>query len=69
MNVTLPPDYKPCMDEEFMNPEMVEYFRQKLIAWRTDLVQESNSTLQQLQEGSIVEADIADRVRVALRGL
>lgn len=64
MNVTLPPDYKPGMDEEFMNPEMVEYFRQKLIAWRTELVQESNSTLLQLQEGGIVEADVADRASI-----
>ena len=64
MNVTLPPDYKPGTDEKFMNPEMGEYFRQKLIAWRTDLVQESNSTLQQLQEGGIVEADIADRASI-----
>ncbi|MBM09570.1 MAG: RNA polymerase-binding protein DksA [Magnetovibrio sp.] len=64
MNVTVPPDYKPGKDEEFMNPKMVEYFRQKLMVWRTDLVQESNSTLQQLQEGGIVEADIADRASI-----
>ena len=64
MNVTLPPDYKPGIDEEFMNPKMVEYFRQKLIAWRTELVQESNSTLLQLQEGGIVEADVADRASI-----
>ena len=64
MNVTLPPDYKPGMNEKFMNPKMVEYFRQKLIAWRTELVQESNSTLLQLQEGGIVEADVADRASI-----
>ena len=64
MNVTLPPDYKPGMDEKFMNPKMVEYFRQKLIAWRTELVQESNSTLLQLQEGGIVEAEVADRASI-----
>tara|TARA_E500000331_G_scaffold356590_1_gene415389 strand:+ start:596 stop:1120 length:525 start_codon:yes stop_codon:yes gene_type:complete len=64
MNVTLPPDYKPAKNEKFMNPKMVEYFRQKLIAWRTALVHESNSTLQQLQEGGIVEADIADRASI-----
>ena len=64
MNVTLPPDYKPGMDEKFMNPKMVEFFRQKLIAWRTELVQESNSTLLQLQEGGIVEADVADRASI-----
>lgn len=64
MNVTLPPDYKPSDDEEFMNPRMVEFFRQKLLTWRTELVEESNTTLQHLQEGGIVEADIADRASV-----
>jgi len=64
MNVTLLPDYKPSDDEEFMNPRMVEFFRQKLLTWRTELVEESNTTLQHLQEGGIVEADIADRASV-----
>ena len=64
MNVTLPPDYRPAKKEEFMNPRMVEYFRQKLLVWRMELVQESNNTLQQLQEGGILEADIADRASI-----
>ncbi|MBT3661960.1 MAG: RNA polymerase-binding protein DksA [Rhodospirillaceae bacterium] len=64
MNVTLLPDYQPSDDEEFMNPRMVEFFRQKLLTWRTELVEESNTTLQHLQEGGIVEADIADRASV-----
>ena len=64
MNVTLPPDYIPSQKEEFMNPRMSEYFRQKLAVWRSELVEESNATLQNLQEGGIVEADIADRASV-----
>lgn len=64
MTVTLPPDYRPSEDEEFMNPRMVEYFRQKLLKWRNDLVDESNETLQSLQEGGIVEPDIADRASI-----
>ena len=64
MNVTLPPDYIPSQNEDFMNPRMTEYFRQKLVAWRGELVEESNATLQQLQEGGIIEADIADRASV-----
>ena len=59
MNVTLPPDYMPSDAEGFMNPQMSEFFRQKLLVWRAELVEESNTTLQQLQEGGIVEADIA----------
>jgi len=61
MNVTLPPDYRPSDDEPFMNPVMLEYFRQKLLAWRAELVVESNETLHSLQEGGLSESDIADR--------
>lgn len=44
-----------------MNPIMKEYFRQKLLRWRAELLQESNETLQSLQEGGLQEPDIADR--------
>ncbi|MFQ5984711.1 MAG: RNA polymerase-binding protein DksA [Alphaproteobacteria bacterium] len=44
-----------------MNPMQREYFRQKLLRWREELLQESNQTLQHLQEGSIRESDVADR--------
>ena len=64
MNVTLPPDYIPSQTEDFMNPRMSEYFRKKLAVWRSELVEESSATLQNLQEGGIVEADIADRASV-----
>mgnify|MGYP000297561516 CR=1 FL=1 len=61
MNVTLLPDYQPSDDEEFMNPRMVEFFRQKLLTWRTELVEASNTTLHDLQQGGIGEAAIAAR--------
>jgi len=57
----LPPDYRPSDDEPFMNPLMKEYFRQKLLAWRAELLQESTETLHNLQDGGIQEPDIADR--------
>ena len=57
----LPPDYRPSDDEPFMNPLMKEYFRQKLLAWRAELLQESSETLHNLQDGGIQEPDIADR--------
>jgi len=44
-----------------MNPLQVEYFRQKLLRWRGELLQESTETLHNLQEGGVSEADIADR--------
>jgi len=57
----LPPDYRPTEDEEFMNPLQREYFRQKLLSWRSELLQESSETLKHLQEESLSEPDIADR--------
>lgn len=44
-----------------MNPIMREYFRQKLLKWRSELLRESTETLQSLQDGGIQEPDIADR--------
>ena len=62
--VSLPAGYRPTEKEPFMSPRMREYFRQRLITWRGELVRESEETLQSLQEGGIVEADIADRASV-----
>lgn len=58
---TLPPDYRPSDDEEFMNPLQLEYFRQKLLRWRAELLSESTETLQHLKEESLSEPDVADR--------
>jgi DnaK suppressor protein len=57
----LPPDYKPSEKEKFMNPVMVEYFRQKLLRWRAELLAESNETIKELQEENLQKPDIADR--------
>ena len=64
MMVTLPPDYRPSDSEDFMNPAQIEYFRQKLFRWRTDLLKEADGTLASLSEGGIHEADITDRASV-----
>ena len=61
MKPLLPPDYRPSDNEPFMNPMQQEYFRQKLLSWRIELLQESNETLLHLQEESLSEPDIADR--------
>jgi DnaK suppressor protein len=61
MRPTLPPDYRPSEDEEFMNPLQLEYFRQKLLRWRVELLEESNETLLHLKEESLSEPDITDR--------
>jgi DnaK suppressor protein len=61
MRPSLPPDYRPSDDEEFMSPLQVEYFRQKLLLWRADLLAESSDTLQHLKEESRLEPDLTDR--------
>lgn len=57
----LPPDYRPNEKEKFMNPVMLEYFRQKLLRWRAELLQESNETIKEMQEDNLQKPDIADR--------
>lgn len=64
MMITLPPDYRPSETEEFMNPIQSEYFRQKLLRWRADLLREADGTLASLSEGGIHEADITDRASI-----
>lgn len=59
--INLPPDYKPSADEEYMNERQLEYFRQKLTAWRDELVAASENTLQNLKENSLQETDLNDR--------
>ncbi|MBT5358797.1 MAG: RNA polymerase-binding protein DksA [Rhodospirillaceae bacterium] len=57
----LSPDYTPTDKEDFMNPMMQEFFRQRLTAWREELLRESGLTLQTMQTTSVQESDIADR--------
>ncbi len=58
----LSPDYTPSSKEEFMNPVMEEYFRDKLIKWRDDLLSVSSDTIENtLQGDNLQQPDIADR--------
>ena len=61
MRPTLPSDYRPSEHEEFMGPLQVEYFRQKLLRWRAELLADSSDTLRHLKEESLLKPDITDR--------
>jgi DnaK suppressor protein len=62
---TLPANYRPSEKDKYMNPMMLEYFRQKLLRWKEDIVKEADITLHELQdEGGLQEPDIADRASV-----
>ena len=53
--------YRPSADEPFMNPRQLDYFREKLLAWKDAIHRESAGTLTQLQAESLREADLTDR--------
>jgi len=59
----VPPDYDPKKDKgKFMNPVMKEYFRQKLIKWRTELLHGSEETIHNTLQGTeLQKPDLADR--------
>jgi len=59
--VILSDDYRPTEDEEFMNERQLEYFRQKLLDWKADLLDDSKSTIEELQQTTRNIPDIADR--------
>jgi len=53
--------YRPSDDEPFMNERQLEYFKQKLLTWKEDILKESRETLSHLQEETENHPDIADR--------
>ena len=59
--INLPEGYTPSSDEEYMNPNQLEYFRQKLTKWRDDLVEESRETISNLQTEVRDVGDEAER--------
>lgn len=62
--IILSDGYKPSEDEEYMNPLHLEYFRQKLLNWKFELLAESNDTLTHLQEENWHEPDLNDRASI-----
>ena len=57
----LPKNYKPTQKEKFMNAKMKEYFRLKLVNWKSELLRESSQTLSNLQSENEAKPDITDR--------
>jgi DnaK suppressor protein len=59
--MALPSGYRPSETEPFMNERQRIYFRNKLIAWKEEIVRLNRETLQGLTEDSAQHADVADR--------
>ena len=54
-------EYRPTDSEEFMSERQREYFRQKLLAWKEEILREARETLQHLQDENQNHSDLADR--------
>ena len=53
--------YQPTDKEPFMNEKQREYFREKLLTWKEDILKEARETLQHLQDENVNHPDLADR--------
>ena len=61
MATRLPKDYTPSEKEPFMNAKQKEFFKRKLLVWRSDIIQETKETLNNLQKEVVNFSDLADR--------
>lgn len=59
--IVLPPDYVPSEGEPFMNAMHRVYFKQKLLAWKEEILRQNMETLKGLHDESAQQADPADR--------
>jgi DnaK suppressor protein len=57
----LPKSYTPSANEEYMNSNQLGYFRQKLVVWRDELVEETRETIDNLQTEVRDVGDEAER--------
>ena len=57
----IPSGYRPGPDEEYMSALQLEYFRQRLLNWRGDLVEESKQTIENLKDEVRDVGDEAER--------
>ncbi len=61
MSVSSEVKYHPTDDEPFMNDRQKDYFRQKLVKWKEEILREARETLETLQQDNINHPDLADR--------
>ena len=54
-------NYRPSEDEEFMSDRQRDYFKQKLLIWKEEILRESRETLTHLQSETENHPDLVDR--------
>ncbi|MBI1363871.1 MAG: RNA polymerase-binding protein DksA [Proteobacteria bacterium] len=62
--VDYPVGYVPNEKEEYMGKQQLAYFRDVLLAWRSQLEQESMETVKELQENSAIMSDLNDQASI-----
>ena len=60
----LPADYRPSESEKFMNPMQLLYFRQKLEAWKAELLDDASETITGLSQENLHQPDQMDRAQI-----
>lgn len=53
--------YRPSPDEPFMNERQLEYFRERLVSWKQDILDGTKQTISNLQKESSSLPDSIDR--------
>ena len=63
MKVETPMDqnYRPADDEPFMNDRQIEYFREKLLTWKSQILELNKDTIQDMKMDARNIPDVADR--------
>ena len=56
--------FQPTEMEDYMNDNQLEIFRQKLLLWKKELLEEATDTKDNLSEDGLQRPDIADRAQV-----
>ncbi len=56
----LPTDYSPSAKEEYMNPRMLAYFKNKLIEWKNELIKQLASIHQSIIDHTEKVSDFMD---------
>ena len=63
-SIKLSPKYKPSNKEEFMNTKQLAYFKNKLLIWKSELINGASDTILGLSEESLQKPDMSDRAQL-----
>ena len=59
--IALTEGYRPSDDEPFMSDRQKDYFRDKLLTWKDEIMRQTRETIEGLNAESSQHADLADR--------